>query len=174
MELYLGPKTPDRLIRIRVHEQVLRFRSGSIHEATWEIATDDDASCFNVMSLKCISYYDTDHSLSSDYTFYALAKMPNQCRYLVLCENSIDCGAFVLHGGSNTSLKFSSGLVTSLAKDCYILFKRIRADVLCTNNVCYIQQPIRIGHRKDTVCEKTLQDILSMNSYDSGSAQNRV
>jgi hypothetical protein len=174
MELYLGPRTPDRLIRIRVHEQVLRFRSGSIHEATWEIATDDDTSCFNVMSLKCISYYDTDHSLSSDYTFYALAKMPNQCRYLVLCENSIDCGAFVLHGGSNTSLKFSSGLVTSLAKDCYILFKRSRADVLCTNNVCYIQQPIRIGHRKDTVCEKTLQDILSMNSYDSGSAQNRV
>ena len=174
MELYLGPRNPDRLIRIRVHEQVLRFRSGSIHEATWEIATDDDTSCFNVMSLKCISYYDTDHSLSSDYTFYALAKMPNQCRYLVLCENSIDCGAFVLHGGSNTSLKFSSGLVTSLAKDCYILFKRSRADVLCTNNVCYIQQPIRIGHRKDTVCEKTLQDILSMNSYDSGAAQNRV
>ena len=95
MDLTLGPKNPDRLIRIRVHEFVLQFRSGSIHKATWEISTDDDASCFNIMSLKVLSYYDTDHSLSTDYTFYALAKMPNQCRYLVLCESRHDCGAFL-------------------------------------------------------------------------------
>ena len=174
MELDLGPKFPDRLIRIRVDQQVLQFHSGSIHEATWEIASDDDALCFDITTLKCINYYDTDHSLSSNYTFYALLKLPNQCRYLVLCENSVDCGAFVLQGGSNTSLKSSSGLVTSLAKDCYILFKRSRDDVLETNGVFYTKKPVLIGQRKDTVSGKTLQDILSMNSYDSGSAQNRV
>jgi hypothetical protein len=170
----LGPKTPDRLIRIRVDEQVLRFHSGSIHEATWEIAPDDDASCLNLMSLKCISYYDSDHTLSSDYTFYALAKLPNQCKYLVLCENSVDCGVFVLQGGSYTSLKSSSGLFTSLAKDCYIIFKRSRDDVLETNGFFFTEKPVLIGHRKNTVSGKTLQDILSINSYDSGSAQNRV
>jgi hypothetical protein len=164
-EQELGPNIPDCLIRIRVHEFVLQFRSGSIHKATWEISTYDDASCFNITSLKVLSYYDTDHSLSTDYsyydtdhslstdyTFYALAKMPNQCRYLVLCENRHDCGAFLLHGDSNTSLKISSGLVTSLAKDCYNIFKRSRTDVSCKNNVCYIEQPVTIGH--STVREK--------------------
>ena len=174
MDIDLGPKNPDRLIRIRVDEQVLRFHSGSIHEATWEIARDDDASCLNLMSLRCISYYDSDHTLSSDYTFYALAKLPNQCKYLVLCENSVDCGVFVLQGGSNTSLKSSSGLFTSLAKDCYIIFKRSRDNVLETNGFFFTKNPISIGPRKGTVSGNTLQDILSMNSYDSGSAQNRV
>jgi hypothetical protein len=46
--------------------------------------------------------------------------------------------------------------------------------VLETNGFFFTEKPVLIGQRKDTVSGKTLQDILSMNSYDSGSAQNRV
>jgi hypothetical protein len=46
--------------------------------------------------------------------------------------------------------------------------------VLETNGFFSTKNPISIGPRKGTVSGNTLQDILSMNSYDSGSAQNRV
>ena len=175
MDLTFGPKSPNRVVRIRFQNKILRIESSSIDKATWERTEDGDVSSFSIFNLKCIAYFDTDHTFLSDYTFYALAKLPNQCKYLVLCENSLDFGAFVLQGGSNTSLKFSSGLVACLAKACYILFKRNqRDDLLCDDGACYIK-PVSIGQKQHTVSdEKTLHDVLSMNGYNSGPALNRV
>ena len=175
MVLNFGPKFPNRVIRMRDQKEILRIESSKIEEAAWEEAEDDDDSCFNISTLKCIFYFDPDSCFSSNCTFYVLAKMPNHCKYVVMWEDSRDFGAFFLQGGSNTSLKSANGMAVNLAKSCFIVFRRAkRLAILNTEDLGSHIAPVKIFPQTTEAASQTVQDVLKLNSYDSGLNRDHV
>ncbi len=138
---------------MRDQKQILRIQRSILEEAAWEETEDDDDSCFNMSTLECIFYFNPD-SLTLFLllcTFYVVAKMPNQCKYVVMGEDSRDFGAFFLQGGSNTSLKSANGMVVHLAKSCFIVFKRAKSSRIA---------PVKIFPQIGEAASQTVQDVL--------------
>ena len=126
MNINFGPKLPTREVRIKVGQQLLRIASGKIQDAAWETVQDSEVRGFDISDLDCISYDSELSIFEGDTICYTLWKQPKKCKYLVMWENIHDFGAFLLQGGSNTSLMTKTGLIACLAKSCYIVFKKAK------------------------------------------------
>ena len=175
MDIHFGPKLPNRVIRIRAGAKVLRIASDSIRDAVWE--PDEgihDDRFFDFSVLKIIPYY-SECNLVAGASYYAIYKQPNQCRYIVLWEDSTDFGAFTLQGGSNSSLQSATSLAVCLAKHCFIVFKRVKR--LAINDredeSCHTA-PVKIFPQNVEAASQTVGHVLKSNSYDSGPNCNRV
>ena len=136
MDIHFGPKVPNRVIRIRAGAKVLQIASDSIRDAVWEPVEDiHDDRFFDFSDLKIIPYH-SECGLVAGASYYAVYKQPNQCRYVVLWEDSTDFGAFTLQGGSNSSLQSATSLTVCLAKHCFIVFKKVKR--LAINDYCQV------------------------------------
>ena len=175
MDIHFGPKVPNRVIRIRAGAKVLQIASDSIRDAVWKPVEDiHDDRFFDFSDLKIIPYY-SECSLVAGASYYAIYKQPNQCRYIVLWEDSTYFGAFTLQGGSNSSLQSATSLAVCLAKHCFIVFKKVKR--LAINDredeICHTA-PVKIFPQNVEAASQTVQDVLQFNAYDSGSNCDRV
>jgi hypothetical protein len=175
MDVNFGPKVPNRVISIRAGANVLRIASDSIQGAVWEPTQDipDDRS-FDSSLLKIIPYH-SECKLVASASYYAIYKQPQQCKYIVLWEDSTYFGAFTLQGGSNSSLQSATGLAECLAKQCFIVFKKVKR--LAINDredeICHTV-PVKIFPQNVEAALQTVHDVLKFKSYTSGPNCDRV
>ena len=173
MNINFGPKVPNREVRIKVGQQLLRIASGRIQDAAWETVQDSGVRCFDVSDLDSISY-DSELPIFEGANCYTLWKQPNKCKYLVVWENIKDFGAFLLQGGSNTSLMTKTGPTAFLAKSCYVVFKKAKRLATNTAGGIFCTAPEKIFPQSAEAASQTVQDVLKLKSYTSGPNRDRV
>ena len=174
MNINFGPKLPTREVRIKVGQQLLRIASGKIQDAAWETVQDSEVRGFDISDLDCISYDSELSIFEGDTICYTLWKQPKKCKYLVMWENIHDFGAFLLQGGSNTSLMTKTGLIACLAKSCYIVFKKAKRLSTNTADEIFCTAPEKIFPQSVEATLQTVQDVLKLKSYTSGPNCDRV
>jgi hypothetical protein len=174
MNINFGPKHPTWEVRIKVGQQLLRIASGKIQDAAWETVQDSEVQGFDVSDLDCISYDSESSIFDGDTICYTLWKQPKKCKYLVMWENIQDFGAFLLQGGSNTSLMTKTGLIACLAKSCYIVFKKAKRLSTNTADEMFCTAPEKIFPQSAEATLQTVQDVLKLKSYTSGPNCDRV
>ena len=173
MDVNFGPKVPHRVIRIRAGAKILQIASDSIQDAVWEPVEDmHDGPFLDCSVLKIIPYH-SECNLAAGASYYVICKQPNKCRYVVLWEDSTYFGVFTLQGGSNSSLQSATGLAVCLAKNCFVVFKKVKRLAMNQDEICHTA-PVKIFPQNVEAASQTVHDVLKSNSYDSGPNCNRV
>ena len=162
MNINFGPKFPNREVCIKVGQQLLRIASGKIQDAAWATVQDSGVRGFDVSDLHCISYDSELSIFEGDTICYTLWKQPKKCKYLVMWENIHDFGAFLLQGGSNTSLMTKTGLIACLAKSCYVVFKKAKRLSTNTADEIFCTAPEKVFPQSVEATLQTAQDVLKL------------